>query len=103
MLPSDYMSQLKELQRKQNEKRVIGKTTINQTIRRLKDTMDGGMKKRRCNCTKSQCLKLYCDCFAAGEFCENCNCKDCQNDQENEEERQKAIRTCLERNPMAFK
>lgn len=64
---------------------------------------DEAYKKRPCNCTKSQCLKLYCDCFANGEFCYNCNCRDCYNNLENEEERQKAIRATLERNPSAFK
>ncbi|XP_019562724.3 protein lin-54 homolog [Aedes albopictus] len=64
---------------------------------------DEAYKKRPCNCTKSQCLKLYCDCFANGEFCYNCNCRDCYNNLDNEEERQKAIRATLERNPSAFK
>lgn len=64
---------------------------------------DEAYKKRPCNCTKSQCLKLYCDCFANGEFCYNCNCRDCYNNLDNEEERQKAIRATLERNPCAFK
>ena len=60
-------------------------------------------KRKSCNCTKSQCLKLYCDCFAAGDFCHNCNCKECFNNLENEYERQKAIRICLDRNPNAFR
>ncbi|GFO39394.1 Lin-54-like protein, partial [Plakobranchus ocellatus] len=55
-----------------------------------------------CNCTKSQCLKLYCDCFANGEFCQNCNCTNCANNLEHEEERSKAIKCCLDRNPQAF-
>lgn len=59
--------------------------------------------RKHCNCTKSQCLKLYCDCFASGEFCQNCNCKECFNTLEKEDERQKAIKICLERNPHAFK
>ncbi|XP_032395724.1 protein lin-54 homolog isoform X2 [Etheostoma spectabile] len=59
--------------------------------------------RKPCNCTKSQCLKLYCDCFANGEFCNNCNCNNCFNNLEHEMERQKAIKTCLERNPEAFK
>jgi len=25
--------------------------------------------KRTCNCKNSKCLKLYCECFAAGEYC----------------------------------
>ncbi|XP_077399176.1 protein lin-54 homolog isoform X2 [Vanacampus margaritifer] len=59
--------------------------------------------RKPCNCTKSQCLKLYCDCFANGEFCNNCNCNNCFNNLEHESERSKAIKTCLDRNPEAFK
>uniref|UniRef100_A0A3Q0RFL8 Lin-54 DREAM MuvB core complex component n=1 Tax=Amphilophus citrinellus TaxID=61819 RepID=A0A3Q0RFL8_AMPCI len=46
---------------------------------------------------------LYCDCFANGEFCNNCNCNNCFNNLEHETERLKAIKTCLDRNPEAFK
>lgn len=63
-----------------------------------------GMRPRKpCNCTKSQCLKLYCDCFANGEFCYMCNCMNCFNNLENEEHRNRAIKNCLERNPNAFR
>lgn len=66
-------------------------------------TESGDSRPRKpCNCTKSQCLKLYCDCFANGEFCNNCNCNNCFNNLEHEEERQKAIKACLDRNPLAF-
>ena len=58
--------------------------------------------RKPCNCTRSQCLKLYCDCFANGEFCSNCNCINCSNNLDHEENRQKAIKQCLERNPHAF-
>ncbi|XP_058961239.2 protein lin-54 homolog isoform X1 [Pocillopora verrucosa] len=58
--------------------------------------------RKPCNCTKSQCLKLYCDCFANGEFCSNCNCVNCSNNMDHEKERSKAIKACLERNPQAF-
>lgn len=73
---------------------------------RLADTQigDGTQETRRrpCNCTRSQCLKLYCECFANGEFCQNCNCNSCYNNLENEDRRKRAIRMCLERNPNAF-
>ncbi|VDD90147.1 unnamed protein product [Enterobius vermicularis] len=59
--------------------------------------------RKPCNCTKSMCLKLYCDCFANGEFCKDCNCKDCRNNLENEAERTRAVKLSLERNPNAFK
>lgn len=60
-------------------------------------------QRKPCNCTKSMCLKLYCDCFANGEFCLDCNCKDCHNNLEHEADRSKAIKLSLERNPNAFK
>ncbi|KAI4342727.1 hypothetical protein MLD38_027314 [Melastoma candidum] len=35
---------------------------------------------KRCNCKKSKCLKLYCECFAAGVFCTDpCTCQQCLN------------------------
>ncbi|XP_042670126.1 tesmin isoform X1 [Centrocercus urophasianus] len=58
--------------------------------------------KKPCNCTKSQCLKLYCECFASGDFCNNCNCNNCYNNPLHETERFKAIKVCLDRNPEAF-
>lgn len=33
-----------------------------------------------CNCEKSQCLKMYCDCLKNGDFCgPNCFCAGCEN------------------------
>nr|VDD26983.1 unnamed protein product [Brassica oleracea] len=60
-------------------------------------------KQRRCKCKASRCLKLYCECFASGSYCNGCNCLKCQNNLENEAERQEAIKAILERNPGAFK
>ncbi|KAG5894475.1 hypothetical protein JTB14_032503 [Gonioctena quinquepunctata] len=64
---------------------------------------DGMRPRKPCNCNKSQCLKLYCDCFANGEFCYMCKCLNCFNNLENEEHRSRAIKACLERNPHAFR
>lgn len=36
-------------------------------------------KPKKCNCKNSKCLKLYCDCFSAGKYCDDCNCTDCLN------------------------
>ena len=33
-----------------------------------------------CNCEKSKCLKLYCECFAHNRTCtKSCNCRECEN------------------------
>ena len=33
-----------------------------------------------CNCKKSSCLKKYCECYQAGQLCEDqCKCNDCKN------------------------
>lgn len=61
-------------------------------------------KKAPCNCKKSKCLKLYCECFASGGYCdESCNCVGCSNTPAMEAERQEAINARLEKNPNAFK
>eukprot|EP00957_Ditylum_brightwellii_P172046 13098186-Ditylum_brightwellii.AAC.1 len=35
----------------------------------------------QCNCKRSHCLKLYCECFASGTWCSDatCNCSGCAN------------------------
>lgn len=59
--------------------------------------------KTTCNCKKSKCLKLYCDCFALGLGCgPDCNCTDCSNHEDNDE-RKLAMEAILDRNPQAFK
>ncbi|KAB2024226.1 hypothetical protein ES319_D06G073400v1 [Gossypium barbadense] len=65
---------------------------------------DGTPKKQKqCNCKHSRCLKLYCECFASGVYCDGCNCVNCYNNVENEAARRDAIEATLERNPNAFR
>ncbi|XP_071698357.1 protein tesmin/TSO1-like CXC 6 [Rutidosis leptorrhynchoides] len=65
---------------------------------------DGTPKKQKqCNCKHSRCLKLYCECFASGIYCDGCNCVNCYNNVENEPARRDAVETTLERNPNAFR
>lgn len=59
-------------------------------------------KRQACNCKNSKCLKLYCECFAAKIYCEDCNCNDCANTPSNAEARDKAIQAVLAKNPKAF-
>ncbi|CAI0390044.1 unnamed protein product [Linum tenue] len=65
---------------------------------------DGTPKKQKqCNCRHSKCLKLYCECFASGTYCDGCNCVNCYNNVENEAARREAVESTLERNPNAFR
>lgn len=60
-------------------------------------------KPKQCNCKSSRCLKLYCDCFASGVYCDGCNCSNCHNNVNHEAARQEAVGATLERNPNAFR
>ena len=62
----------------------------------------GTPKRSPCNCKKSRCLKLYCECFAAERFCQGCNCIDCGNTPENADERERAIKDTRAKNSKAF-
>lgn len=106
MLPPTYMDhmteevvEMSEIQEVVDENDIIEQSTSPTPT----DLGDLTIKKRPCNCTKSQCLKLYCECFANGEFCSDCNCKECFNTLDHEDDRQAAIYACLERNPNAFR
>ena len=61
----------------------------------------GGVTK--CNCKKSKCLKLYCECFKASGYCgDGCSCVGCSNRFENLEDIKEAREAILLRNPQAF-
>lgn len=60
-------------------------------------------KTHKCNCKKSRCLKLYCECFANGEYCIGCSCQDCANVLQNEKEKLEAFNYVKDKNPVAMK
>ncbi|XP_064414786.1 protein lin-54 homolog [Latimeria chalumnae] len=109
VVPAQYVTQLQQSSYVAiTSNSSLSGTTDIQTQARLPlngvSASDSAPRPRKpCNCTKSLCLKLYCDCFANGEFCNNCNCTNCFNNLEHETERLKAIKACLDRNPEAFK
>ena len=65
-------------------------------------TPDGEVKIR-CNCKRSKCLKLYCDCLRNNKYCDGCNCYDCCNVERCAAERSAAIKCIMDRNPSAFR
>ena len=36
-------------------------------------------EKNCCTCTKTKCIKKYCECFAIGKYCIGCHCVGCLN------------------------
>ena len=62
------------------------------------------IKPKSCRCSKSNCLKLYCDCFNFGGLCGmDCSCKDCFNNSDFPTERIQAVNHILRKKPGAFK
>ncbi|KAK6927500.1 CRC domain [Dillenia turbinata] len=58
---------------------------------------------KMCNCMKSKCLKLYCECFSSGNYCaESCACHGCLNKPDYEDTVQDARHQIEIRNPLAF-
>ena len=91
--------------------RGLGKKTLQKQSTMANDTQLTVIRQKSttvasltCHCSKSKCLKMYCECFTQGRYCdEKCECKNCCNTPENLakiKEARKAIRT---RNPQAFK
>lgn len=48
-------------------------------------------------------MKLYCECFLGGRYCDaECGCVGCKNTEEEEKERKLARQTITDKNPLAF-
>ncbi|KAM7255841.1 hypothetical protein ACFE04_011582 [Oxalis oulophora] len=70
---------------------------------RMEEAGESESSCKRCNCKKSKCLKLYCECFAAGVYCiEPCACQDCFNKPIHEDTVLATRKQIESRNPLAF-
>ncbi|MCH86448.1 cysteine-rich polycomb-like protein, partial [Trifolium medium] len=71
--------------------------------KKKKTSADDASGPKSCNCKKSKCLKLYCDCFGAGLFCgDDCACESCGNRVEFQETVVETKHHIESRNPQAF-
>ncbi|KAL8159573.1 hypothetical protein V2J09_001110 [Rumex salicifolius] len=71
--------------------------------KRCKSELVEGDTCKRCNCKRSKCLKLYCECFAAGLYCvDPCSCQGCLNKPAFEGAVLETRRLIESRNPLAF-
>ena len=71
-------------------------------------TQNKESNKPCCSCTKTKCIKKYCECFANKRYCVDCHCSGClnnseyykkdQNNSKNNEKIEKIICTCEKSN-----
>ena len=67
------------------------------------DMLGDARRTHGCNCRLSKCIKMYCECFAAGVHCgPSCRCSNCENGHDNEPTLAKIRQGIRKRNPMAF-
>lgn len=84
----------------------LGDNFINKKESNDNNSITYKKEKFCCNCTKTQCIKKYCECFASNNYCVDCNCNNCLNKyidynnhniiklNENENNNEKVICTC---------
>ncbi|KAK8602061.1 hypothetical protein V6N13_058277 [Hibiscus sabdariffa] len=85
-----------------NSDEVFDQQSPKKKRKKLSNSTDGEGCKR-CNCKKTKCLKLYCDCFAAGIYCtEPCSCQGCFNRPECADMVLEIRKQIESRNPLAF-
>ncbi|XP_059438310.1 protein tesmin/TSO1-like CXC 3 isoform X2 [Corylus avellana] len=105
LLPCDNEAQVTE-NAPQTSKSAVGEEFDHSSPKRKRlKSEDVGESKacKRCNCKRSKCLKLYCECFAAGLYCvEPCSCQDCFNKPIHENTVLETRRQIESRNPLAF-
>ncbi|KAF5936321.1 hypothetical protein HYC85_027450 [Camellia sinensis] len=82
---------------------LLGSICLLKFSRKKASATNDGDGCKRCNCKKTKCLKLYCDCFAAGIYCaEPCACQGCFNRPEYEDTVLDTRKQIEFRNPLAF-
>ena len=96
----------KKLKRKRSSDGQLSKSNSTISSERKLETDPVNNDIIGCRCTKTKCLKLYCDCFQAGTVCkDHCDCSECKNIPEESGPnglRTRVIKSILKRRPNAF-
>ena len=53
------------------------RTSFNKSIDFQKNNIQN--LNKLCSCSKTKCIKKYCECLSNNQYCFNCNCIDCKN------------------------
>ena len=99
----DFLANSKRKVNSSASKSVIAKQILQKIEEKAGGTNEDSRPVKCCNCKKSKCLKLYCECFANNRFCgPECSCVSCNNLVDYEGVRLAAKESILVRNPLAF-
>lgn len=97
LTPTSSQTNMTTQSTKANTNGILGKRSLEQA------GLASSSEPKTCNCRKSKCLKLYCECFAGGNICGvTCSCVGCNNLQGFENIQINARQNILSRNPTAF-
>ena len=74
---NDNKIAFKEKYEIEKEKKLdLNTTVINNLGKKFFTNHNYGYK---CTCSKTQCNRKYCECYNSGNYCVDCNCKNCTN------------------------
>jgi hypothetical protein len=54
-------------------------STFNKKINYFSKNNKNNINNKICTCSKTKCIKKYCECYSNNQYCINCNCIDCYN------------------------
>lgn len=87
-----------------NSQRKVETIQVQFSVKQKVRSEDPDKKLERCNCLKSRCLRLYCECFSKGRLCgADCKCEGCLNRSEFEQQRNFVISDTQRQNSLSFR